>query len=89
MKTNKKIPSSLLALVKPDDKERFIQDYSEANFVLEVIQQAIADKIGTLEDQEDDPKLFGEPGYVSHYAHIMGQRKMAKTILTLFPTKKG
>ena len=84
-----KIPSALLAEVKAEDKARFIQDYNEANFCLEVIKTAIEKKWEVLLDQEEDPRLFQEPGYAAHYAHIMGQRKMAKTILNLFPNKKG
>lgn len=84
----KSIPSALLALVKETDKKRFKQDYAEANFVLDVIKSAIEKKIVSLETKEEDEKLFSDPGYVSKYAHFMGQRKMAKELLNLFP-KKG
>ena len=84
----KSIPSALLAQVKPDDHVRFKQDYSEANFVLDVIREAIEKKITIIQTREDDEKLLSDPGYVSTYAHLMGQRKMAKELLNLFP-KKG
>lgn len=85
--SKQKINSALLACVKEDDKKRFLQDYKEANFVLQVIEQAIEKKLGTLETKEESPELFKDPGYVSHYAYLMGQRKMVKDILNLFPNK--
>ena len=82
------IPSALLAQVKPTDQARFKQDYSEANFVLDIIREAIEKKITSLQTKEEDEKLLSDPGYVSRYTHIIGQRKMAKELLNLFP-KKG
>lgn len=84
----KPIPGALLALVKETDKKRFIQDYAEANFVLDIIKGAIEKKIELLQTKEEDEKLLSDPGYVSKYTHFMGQRKMAKELLNLFP-KKG
>ena len=82
------IPSSLLALVKEDDKERFLQDYREANFVLDVIKEAIDDKYEGLLRQEESPELLSTSESYVKYTYIMGQRHMAKMILNLFPTKQ-
>lgn len=82
------IPSLLLAQVKPEDHLRFKQDYSEANFVLDVIREAIEKKIFDLATKEESELLFNEPGYLEHFISIIGQRKMAKELLNLFP-KKG
>ena len=84
-----KLNSNLLAFVDKEQRKRFLQDYKEANFVLDVIQKAIEKKLELLETQEESPELFKDPGYVATYAHLMGQKKMAKNILTLFPNKKG
>jgi len=86
--SSKSIPSALLAQVKPDDHKRFKQDYHEANFALDVIRAAIEKKIYDLSTREESELLFQEPGYLEHYISIIGQRKMAKELLNLFP-KKG
>ena len=88
--TNKprSIPSALLAQVKESDVKRFKQDYYEANFALDVIRAAIEKKIEDLSTREESELLFSEPGYVEHYISIIGQRRMAKELLNLFP-KKG
>ena len=86
--SNKSIPSALLAQVKPADQARFKQDYQEANFALDVIRAAIEKKIYDLSTKEESELLFNEPGYVEHFISIIGQRKMAKELLNLFP-KKG
>ena len=85
---SKAIPSALLALVKEMDLKRFKQDYAEANYVLDIIQEAIEKKIYALSTQEESELLFAEPGYYEHHISIIGQRKMAKELLQLFP-KKG
>lgn len=82
------IPSKLLARVKEQDKARFKADYQEANFVLDVLRLALEEEIKVLSDREDDDSIFEDPGFASKYAHIMGQRRMAKKLLNLFP-KKG
>ena len=82
------IPSALLAQVKPEDVKRFKQDYKEANYALDIIRAAIEKKIYDLSTKEESELLFSEPGYVEHYISIIGQRKMAKELLNLFP-KKG
>ena len=87
-RTDQPIPSKLLAAVKPQDQTRFKQDYSEANFVLEVIKEAIIKEIILLQGKEESELIFKEPGYSEHYAHMMGQRQMARKLLNLFP-KKG
>lgn len=81
-------PSALLSKVKKEDIDRFKQDYQEVNFVLDVIKEAIEEEYTKLLDQQESELLFQEPGYLEHYAHLMGQRKMAKRIINLFP-KKG
>jgi len=86
--SKKSIPSALLAQVKPSDHTRFKQDYTEANFVLDVIKEAIEKKLELLSDREESESNFSEPGYVHKYTHLLGQRKMAKELLNLFP-KKG
>ena len=88
MPKTKSIPSALIAQVKESDRKRFEQDYYEANFVLDIMRAAIEKKIASLETKEEDEKLFQEPGYVEHLVSIIGQRKMAKELLNLFP-KKG
>ena len=85
---NKSIPSGLLAEIKHEDRKRFIQDYLEANFVLDVMKEAIERQLNYLYDKEEKIEMFEKPGYVAEYAYLMGQRKMAKQILNLFP-KKG
>ena len=82
------IPSALLAQVKPTDVDRFKQDYSEANFVLDIIRAAIEKKVLDLSTKEESELLFNEPGYLEHFISIIGQRRMAKELLQLFP-KKG
>ena len=88
MSKSKPIPGALLALVKESDTQRFKQDYHEANFVLDIIKGAIEKKIEQLSTKEESELLFNEPGYLEHYISIIGQRKMAKELLQLFP-KKG
>lgn len=88
MPKNPPISSHLLAHVKPEDKKRFLQDYQEANFVLDVIQKAVEKELQNTIEDEEDPKLFTEPGFAEHYAWLMGNRRMARTILKLFP-KRG
>ena len=87
MSSTESIPGALLAQVKKTDLKRFKQDYREANYVLDIIKGAIERKIEHLLTREEDEKLLNEPGYVAKYAHIMGQRKMAKELLNLFPRK--
>ena len=84
-----RIPSSLIARI-PDanEKKRLIQDYKEGSFVLDVMRAAIEEEIKFLLDKEEQETLFQEPGFTAHYAHLMGQRKMAKKILKLFPKKR-
>ena len=88
-RTKLPVPSSLIARV-PDaaEKKRLIQDYQESSFILDVMKDAIEEELKFLLDKEEQETLFDEPGYIAHYAHLMGQRKMAKKILKLFPTKK-
>ena len=83
-----RIPNSLLSKVKPADKARFEADYAESNFVLDVIQAAIEEEIKSLSDKEDSEEIFNAPGWEAKYAHLMGQRKMAKKLLNLFPKKR-
>ena len=87
-KKYKPIPSALLARVKEGDRKRFEQDYAEANYVLDIIKEAIEEKIDSLIRKEESDLLFSEPGYAAHYAFLMGQRKAARELLNLFP-KKG
>ena len=82
------LPSALLAQVKNTDLKRFTQDYSEANYVLDVIRAAIEKEIKILQTKEESETLLSDPGYLEHYVHMMGQRKMANKLLNLFP-KKG
>ena len=79
------IPSLLLSKVKTEDKTRFKQDYQEANFVLDVMKDAIEAKLEEILNKEESEIMFSEPGYTEHYAYLMGKRKMAKEILHLFP----
>ena len=83
----KSVPSALLAKVRDEDIARFKQDYYEANFVLDIIKEAIEKKLEILSDKEEDISNFSDPGYVAKYTHMLGQKKMAKELLQLFPTK--
>ncbi|RLC00661.1 MAG: hypothetical protein DRH90_17975 [Deltaproteobacteria bacterium] len=86
--SNRPVPNALLALVKRSEIKRFTQDYYEANFALDIIREAIEEKLRKLSDKEENEANFKEPGYMEKYIHILGQRKMAKELLNLFP-KKG
>ena len=85
MSKSKPIPSALLAKVKTTDKKRFIQDYNEANFVLDIIKEAIEARIQGLEDKQEAELIFDKPGVYEYHISLIGQRKMAKKILNLFP----
>ena len=85
MSSKSSIPNLLLTQVKSSDKARFKQDYQEANFVLDVMRDAIEAKLKEILDKEESELMFSEPGYTEHYAYLMGKRKMAKEILNLFP----
>lgn len=82
-----KIPNRLLATVRKEDAIRFKQDYQEANFVLDIMREAIEAMHEELLKEEESPLMFSEPGYREKYTWIMGKRKMAKEILNLFPEK--
>lgn len=84
---SKPIPSALLALVREEDQLRFKQDYYEANFALEIIKGAIEKKLEALATKEESELLFNEPGYIEHFISLIGQRKMARELLQLFPSK--
>ena len=88
MSNKNPIPNALLARVKESDVLRFKQDYYEANFVLNIIKEAVEKKLELLSDKEEDISNFSDPGYVSKYTYLLGQKKMAKELLQLFP-KKG
>jgi len=78
------IPSKLLAAVKQQDKERFKGDYTEYNFVLNVIRDAILQDLEDLASKEESEELFGKPNWNEHQAYLLGQRKAFKATLKYF-----
>ena len=84
-----KFPSKLLAQVKQNDLERFKADYTEYNFVLEVVREAILCDIKALESTEESAELFGNPNWAEHQAFLIGQRKGLKATLKYLNINKG
>lgn len=85
--SNKRVPSKLLSLVKPEDKERFIHDYHEYNWVLGVIKEAVQKEVDVLQLSEELEDNFSDTNWDKLMAYKLGGRKYLRKVLNLFPTK--
>jgi hypothetical protein len=79
----KSIPSSLLAVVKKEDKERFRKLYFEDNYVLDVIKEAIKKELEALVVSQENEEEFSKPSWAERQACLIGERRALRRVLNL------
>lgn len=79
----KSIPSSLLAVVDKEDKERFKKLYFEDNYVLDVIRKAIEKELEALTLEQEKEDEFSKPCWTERQACLIGERRALRRVLNL------